>query len=130
MVIGALEIEVIVAWSESLKDKRRVIRSLKDRLHREHMVSVSEIGEQDSLRRARIGVVCVGADGRRVGETLDRVARKVTQLRDAEVGILAREVFRAADVPADRRTGTDQGLEEDLLTRGQAALETDPEGTP
>lgn len=130
MVIGALEIEVVVAWSESLKDKRRVIRSLKDRLHREHMVSVAEIAEHDSLRRARVGVVCVGADGRRVGETLDRVARKATQLRDAEVEILAREIFRSADVPADRRAVQDQSLEEDLLTRGQAALETDPERTP
>lgn len=135
MVIGALEIEVVVAWSESLKDKRRVVKSLKDRLHREHLVAVAEIGEQDSLQLARIAVVAVGADGQRVGQMLDRITLKLAAVRDGEASVISRELFRAADVPDSRRLAPDEGpddsLEDDLLARGARALdETDPEQSP
>ena len=123
MVIGVLEIEVVVPWSESLKDKRRVVKSLKDRLHREHLVAVAEVGEQDSLQRARLGVACLGSDGRRVGETLDRIALKLAGLRDGEASVVSRELFRAADVPESRRAGLDADLTEDLLARGARALD-------
>ena len=43
MVVGILQIEVSIDGSTSLKDKRRVVSSLKDRLHREHQVSVAEV---------------------------------------------------------------------------------------
>jgi len=123
MVIGVLEIEIVVAWSESLKDKRRVVKSLKDRLHREHLVAVAEVGGQDSLRRARVAVAAVGADGRRVGETLDRIALKLAALRDGEASIVSRELFRAADVPESRKAQADEALESDLLARGARALD-------
>jgi uncharacterized protein YlxP (DUF503 family) len=131
MVIGVLEIEIVVPWSESLKDKRRVVKSLKDRLHREHLVAVAEVGDHDLLQRARVAVACVGADGRRIGETLDRIALKVAALRDGEATIVGREIFRAADVPESRRIQPDDSLESDLLHRGARALdEAGPEQTP
>ena len=123
MVIGVLEIEVLVPWSESLKDKRRVVKSLKDRLHREHLVAVAEVAEHDSLQRSRLAVACVGSEGRRVGETLDRIALKLAALRDGEASVVSRELFRAADVPESRRIGPDHDLEEDLLARGARALD-------
>ncbi len=129
MVIGALEIEIVVAWSESLKDKRRVVKSLKDRLHREHLVAVAEVGGQDSLQMARVAVVCVGAEGRRVGETLDRIALKIGELRNAEAEVVGREVFRAADVPESRRMAPDGGLEDELLARGADALDQEDAGS-
>ena len=47
MIIGVLQFELLMRGNESLKDKRRIVKSLKDRLHRSHMVSVAEIGALD-----------------------------------------------------------------------------------
>ena len=44
MVVGILQFELLVPGATSLKDKRRVVKSVKDRLHREHLVSVAEVG--------------------------------------------------------------------------------------
>jgi uncharacterized protein YlxP (DUF503 family) len=63
MKIGILQFELEVPHARSLKDKRRVVRSLKDRLHREHMVAVAEVGALEVWNRAMLGLVCVAADG-------------------------------------------------------------------
>ncbi len=62
MHLGALQIELIVRASESLKDKRRVIKSVKDRLHREQMISVAEVATQDHLQVATLGIA-VASEG-------------------------------------------------------------------
>ena len=94
MVVGILQFELHVPWSESLKDKRRVVRSVCDRLRREHRVSVGEIGAQDVLNLARLGIACVGTDGRRVGQALDRVMDMLRGLHDAELGDTQRDILR------------------------------------
>ena len=55
MVVGVLQVKLTIDWASSLKDKRRVVSSLKDRLHREHQVSVAEVGSLDSHRVAVLG---------------------------------------------------------------------------
>ncbi len=61
MVIGLLEAELSIPESRSLKDKRMVIRSLKDRLVARMNVSVAEVGRQDEWRRAEMAFVTVAA---------------------------------------------------------------------
>ena len=50
-------------FCHSLKEKRRVIRSLKDRLRARHNISIAEVDSQDLWQRAVIGIAAVG-DGR------------------------------------------------------------------
>jgi uncharacterized protein len=119
MVIGILQFELLVHGSESLKDKRRVTRSVKDRLHREHMVSVAEVGAQDKLNVAVMALACVGSDGSRVGETLDHVLEKLRSLPDAELGetsrrILPQDVMDPAAAEAIE-TLDEEGLAQELL---------------
>lgn len=99
MVIGVLQFELLIHASESLKDKRRVVRSVKDRLHREHMVSVAEVDLLDRTDVASMALACVGPDGRRIGEVLDRISAKLRALGDAEVGEISRALLSAADLP-------------------------------
>jgi uncharacterized protein len=80
MVVGILQFELIVRGAESLKDKRRVVRSVKDRLHREHQVSVAEVASQDTLTLAVIGLAAVGTDGKRIADVLDRITAKLRSL--------------------------------------------------
>ena len=93
MVIGVLQIEIVIDGSESLKDKRRVVRSLKDRLHRWHQVSVAEVGKQESLTRGVLGIVLAGSDVPYAQSVLDKIVDKLKQgrgyyLDDYEVEIL------------------------------------------
>ncbi len=85
MIVGILQFELAIPGSASLKDKRRVVRSLKDRLHREHLVAVAETARLDALTSAIISVACVGADQRHIAQTLDRVLDKARRRTDCEV---------------------------------------------
>ncbi|MEX2219124.1 MAG: DUF503 domain-containing protein [Phycisphaerales bacterium] len=112
MVIGLLQFELVIHGSESLKDKRRVVRSVKDRLHRQHRVAVAEVASQDVLNLAVLGLACVGSDGGRVGEVLDAVTAKLRALGDAELGAVSRQVITTGDLPP---TGEHAGIDEPAL---------------
>jgi uncharacterized protein len=100
LVLGILQFELLIHDSESLKDKRRVVRSVKDRLHREHMVSVAEIGGLDKLNVAIMAVACVGREGGRIGEVLDAVTNKLRALHDAELGDVSRQIIHGSQLAA------------------------------
>jgi uncharacterized protein YlxP (DUF503 family) len=97
MVVGILQFELLIHDAQSLKDKRSVVKSLKDRLHREHLVSVAEVASHDDHATAVLGLALVGADGRRVAEVLDQISAKLRQLQglgyQAELGALSRELI-------------------------------------
>ena len=94
MIIGLLHFELLIHGAESLKDKRSVVKSVKDRLHREHMVAVAEVGSLEVLNQAVLALVVVGTDGQQIGATLDRITEKLRGLRDAELGFAQRELIR------------------------------------
>ena len=62
MIVGTLCIKVAMRSLRSLKNKRHIIRSLKDRIRNKFNVSVSETGSQDNLRCPEISVAMVGTD--------------------------------------------------------------------
>jgi uncharacterized protein len=62
MTIGVLQLELSIADAMSLKDKRRVILSLKDRIAHAHNVSIAEVGALDEHRRSIIGMAMVAND--------------------------------------------------------------------
>ena len=93
MVIGVLQFELLIPGAQSLKDKRRVVRSVKDRLHREHQVSVAEVGELETVNLAVLGLAAAGTEGRHIGQVLDRISDKLRALHDAELGDVRREIL-------------------------------------
>ena len=62
MNVGLCIVEIHLAGSHSLKEKRRVLRRLKDRLRERFNVSVAEIDHQDLWQRTQISAVTVGPD--------------------------------------------------------------------
>ncbi len=92
MVVGIMQFELLVPWAESLKDKRRVVRSVKDRLHRQHLVSVAEVSHQEIHNVAVLGVAVVSETGARAASVLDRIEQKMRALPDAEFGDSWREI--------------------------------------
>lgn len=73
MVIGVLQLELAIGDAMSLKDKRRVVKSLKDRIAHGHNVSIAEIGALDQRRRSVLGVAMVSNDSRYVEGALSRI---------------------------------------------------------
>lgn len=82
MAIGVLQVELEIDDALSLKDKRRIVNSLKDRLHHEHMVSVAETASQDNPRLATLGIVLAASDARYAQSVLQRILNKLQQHRD------------------------------------------------
>jgi uncharacterized protein YlxP (DUF503 family) len=73
MTIGVLQLELRIGDAMSLKDKRRVIKSLKDRIAHGHNVSIAEIGALDEHRRSILGLAMVSNDTRYVQGALDKL---------------------------------------------------------
>jgi len=69
MVVGLTVWELHLAGCGSLKQKRSILKSLKDRLHRQFNVSVAETDHQDLLQRAELAA-CVVAGQRRHAESV------------------------------------------------------------
>ena len=62
MIVGVLQLELSIGDAMSLKDKRRVIKSLKDRIAHGHNVSIAEVGALDEHRRSIMGIAMVAND--------------------------------------------------------------------
>jgi len=70
VVVGVRSWELALAGCQSLKDKRRVIKSLKDRLHHQFNVSAAEVDHQDSWQRAALACSVVSTERRHAEEVL------------------------------------------------------------
>lgn len=73
MVVGSLRVRLLIRESRSLKDKRQVVRSIKDRLRNSFNVSVAEVDAQDHRQLAVLGVALVGSDVHHVRTSLEQV---------------------------------------------------------
>jgi uncharacterized protein len=62
MILGVVTARIGIPEARSLKDKRSVVRSLKERVLHRMNVSVAEVGEQDRHRAAELAFVTVAAD--------------------------------------------------------------------
>ncbi|MCK6455397.1 MAG: DUF503 domain-containing protein [Phycisphaerae bacterium] len=65
----------------SLKDKRRALRSVKDRLAHRHNISIAETDWQDEHRRAELGIAMVANDARFVESCLSKIVDEVRVAR-------------------------------------------------
>lgn len=86
MIVGLLSLELILPEAHSLKDKRMVLRAVKDRL-RHHNVSVAEVEHQDLWQRAGLAVVTVSSAQDPADRTLAAV---LDDIERAHPGLVAR----------------------------------------
>ena len=77
MVVGVCTIDLHLPGIGSLKGKRQILLSLKDRIKKAHNVSIAEVDANDLGQRAVLGVACVANDGRYVNQVLDAVLNAV-----------------------------------------------------
>ena len=73
MPIGLLTLELHIPDAQSLKDKRQVVRSLKDKLRVKFNVAVAELDHQEAWQRSVIGVVTLSNEEKHLREVLQKV---------------------------------------------------------
>jgi len=82
MVVGVLQFELLIEHAMSLKDKRRVVSGLKDRLHREHLVAVAEVDRLEAHRVAVLGLAVVSQSATHARSMPDRIIEQLRRGRD------------------------------------------------
>ena len=97
MNIGILQLDLKIGDALNLKDKRRVIRSLKDKWHHHHNVSVAEVDFLNHPQHAMLGVALVGTDARYMEGALTRLVEQVKHERRAELLDFRIEIINGRD---------------------------------
>jgi len=108
--VGIAKISLVIGESHSLKDKRMVLRRIKDRVRERLSVTLNEVGEHDIWQRAELGCAVVSAERHKALELLEAVANMALAAGGAQIVAIAKDVqrFEAVAEPfvmVDDRTG-------------------------
>ncbi len=85
VTIGLLHMDFLIPGARSLKDKRRVLKSLKQLLHNRYNCSVAEVDFKELWGRSRLAVCVVSDDSRHANEQLNEIARFAANKDGAEL---------------------------------------------
>ena len=123
MFVGVMRFSLEIVGARSLKDKRSVVRSLKERAQNRLRVSIAEVGGLDDPRRAHVGVAVVSNAAAVCDQVLADVASMAGTLPDAVLTDRATEIVPFGEGGAGVRGGIEQ-----LLSRDDRGDEEDDEG--
>ncbi|MBF0552293.1 MAG: DUF503 domain-containing protein [Deltaproteobacteria bacterium] len=93
MFVGVARVSLLIPGNSSLKGKRKVIKSLLDRLRSRFNVSAAEVGDNDLWQRALIGVSLVANDRRFVDTVLSKVVEFIEFSGTAQVVDIYTEII-------------------------------------
>jgi uncharacterized protein YlxP (DUF503 family) len=119
------KISLVIDQSHSLKEKRMVLRRIRDRVRERLQVNVNEVGEHDNWQRAELGTAVVSSDRGKALELIDEVVRVAVAAGGAQIFAIAKTVttFDAESLPftpiddqtgsADKAQGKDDWIPEE-----------------
>ena len=93
MVVGVCTVELWIPESQSLKDKRQVLHSVKDRLRGKFNLSIAEVDGQDLWQKAVLGMACVANDGSHVEQVLEQALNVIKSMPTIELVRVHRELL-------------------------------------
>ncbi|NYF79375.1 DUF503 domain-containing protein [Granulicella arctica] len=88
MPIGRLTLEIAIPYAQSLKDRRQVVRSIKDKLRHGFNLSIAELDEGQVWNRAILGIVCISSSSSYLTgqlEQIDAAAHRMLTTLGAEM---------------------------------------------
>ncbi|MDY6879735.1 MAG: DUF503 domain-containing protein [Desulfatiglans sp.] len=94
MVVGTLKIEFRLVDNHSLKEKRKVVKSMVGKVKSRFNVSISEVGSNDQWQKIELGISAVGNDRRHIDASLNKVFSFIetlylAQIVDSEMEIIS-----------------------------------------
>ena len=81
MNLGVCKLKLRFPENQSLKDKRRVLKSIVARVRNNYNVSIAEVDDNDLWQLATVGVCCVSNNGRHANEVLSKVVNFIAKSR-------------------------------------------------
>ena len=108
MHVGVMRLVLEIPGARSLKDKRQVVRSFKERVKSRLSVSIAEVGHHDKLQLATFGVAVVSGDAAMCEELLGRVTSMAGSLPDAILADRASEMIPFGEGGTGVRGGIEQ----------------------
>lgn len=85
MVLGTLKLSLYIHDSHSLKEKRKVVKSIVARVQKRFNVSIAEVGSNDKWQMIELGISTVGNDRRFVNSILDNILSYLDSLYLGEI---------------------------------------------
>lgn len=85
MVVGVLTLELFMGEATSLKGKRRVLKSIIDKMKSRFNISVAEVGKQDAWQFSTVGVSCVSNDPSHAHQMLSAVVKFIEHQGTVEI---------------------------------------------
>lgn len=93
MVVGVAKLSLRLHGNQSLKGKRKVIKSICERVRQRFNLAVAETDSQNLWQAAELGIVAVGNEGRYIESKLDKAINFVEDLQLAEIVDVQRELI-------------------------------------
>ena len=111
MYVGIAKLSLVIADAHSLKEKRMVLRRIKDRVRERLHVTINEVGELDTWQRAELGCAVVSVERGKALALIDDVVRMAMSAGGAQIAGIAKDAitFDAEAQPLadiDDRTGS------------------------
>jgi uncharacterized protein YlxP (DUF503 family) len=110
MFVGVARITLSIPGARSLKDKRRVVHSFRDRVRARLSVSIAEVGDLERYQVATLGACVVARDAAHCDELLSEVTHFAGTLREALLADVATEVVAFGDGGRGVQGGIEQAL--------------------
>jgi hypothetical protein len=85
MSVGLLLLDCYIAGSQSLKDKRRILTSLSERLRRQFNIAIAEVEFQDQWQRAQLAIVMVNTNWRMLQSSMSKLTEYIDRDRRVEI---------------------------------------------
>ena len=91
MIIGLLTLEIYIPYSHSLKEKRKTLNKIKDRLKKKFNVAFAELEYQNKWQRTKIGLATLNTQKMMVEKIFQKIVREIEENIEGE--ILQKEIF-------------------------------------
>ena len=85
MVVGVCHLDLLIRENDSLKQKRRILKKIIERVKNKFNVSIAEVGNHDLWQSSQVGFCVVGNDKRFINSSLDKIIRFIEDLNSAEI---------------------------------------------
>ncbi len=85
MIIGILTIEIMIFHSNSLKEKRMLIKSIKDKIKNKYNIAIAELEYLDKWQRSKIGIVTIGNENSHIENSLQKIFNYLDNWNEFEI---------------------------------------------
>ena len=85
MVVGILKVTLMIPGNNSLKGKRKVVKSILDKLRSKFNLAAAEVEDNDLWQKAGLGLALVGNDRRFINSSMDKILDYIYRTADAEI---------------------------------------------